>query len=113
MKKLKKINYSKKELSKFIPHPKVDANKYSRGTCICIAGSKKYPGAALLTAKAAQRSGAGYTKLFTFKDNVNFVSPHIPSCVVGCVDDLIVDDEFNSDKPQCFVVGPGFDSQDS
>lgn len=112
MKKIKKINYSKTELSKLIPHPKADVNKYSRGTCICVAGSKKYPGAAVLAARAAQRSGAGYTKLFTFKDNVSFLSPYIASCVVAAVDDLIVDDEFDTDKPQCFVVGPGFNDQD-
>ena len=37
-------------------------HKYSRGVVAVIAGSKKYPGAAILTVGGARRGGAGYVK---------------------------------------------------
>ena len=46
-------------------NPPADVHKYSRGVAQLCAGTPAYPGAALLCARAAQRSGAGYTQLFT------------------------------------------------
>lgn len=46
-------------------NPPADVYKYSRGVAQLCAGSPAYPGAALLCARAAQCSGAGYTQLFT------------------------------------------------
>lgn len=43
-----------------IPH---DANKYTRGSLLILAGSKRFPGAAILAAQAAARTGAGYVSL--------------------------------------------------
>ena len=40
-----------------------DANKYTRGSVLVLAGSERFPGAAILTALAAARTGAGYTTL--------------------------------------------------
>ncbi len=40
-----------------------DVHKYSRGTVLVVGGSVQYPGAAILAAKAAARSGAGYVVL--------------------------------------------------
>ena len=40
-----------------------DANKYTRGSLLVFAGSSRYPGAAVLAAMAAARSGAGYVTL--------------------------------------------------
>jgi NAD(P)H-hydrate repair Nnr-like enzyme with NAD(P)H-hydrate dehydratase domain len=42
-----------------------DANKYTRGSLLVLAGSKRYPGAAVLAALAAARAGAGYVTLAT------------------------------------------------
>ncbi|KPP96572.1 NAD(P)H-hydrate dehydratase [Erythrobacter sp. HL-111] len=44
-----------------IPPPERDSHKYCRGLCAVVAG--EMPGASLLSALAAQRSGAGYVKL--------------------------------------------------
>lgn len=52
-----------------IPNPTVDIDKFSRGSVLVVAGSKKYPGAAVLAAKAAARAGAGYVTLV------------VPSCI--------------------------------
>lgn len=52
-----------KELAAYIPPLKADANKYSRGTVLVVAGSELFAGAAILAAQAAERSGAGYVRL--------------------------------------------------
>ncbi len=52
-----------------IPAPTVDIDKYSRGSVLVVAGSKHYPGAAILAAEAAARAGAGYVTLC------------VPSCI--------------------------------
>lgn len=48
-----------------IPKRKKDANKYSHGTVAVMAGSSKYPGAAVLCVGGARRGGAGYIKYLT------------------------------------------------
>lgn len=47
------------ELAKAVPLPKPDANKYTRGKCVLLVGSKPYPGAACLSSWASQYVGAG------------------------------------------------------
>jgi NAD(P)H-hydrate epimerase len=49
----------------WLPEIAWDANKYTRGSLLVIAGSKRYPGAAILAAMAAERTGAGYVTLAT------------------------------------------------
>jgi NAD(P)H-hydrate epimerase len=46
-----------------LPAISPDANKYTRGSLLVLAGSERYPGAAVLTALAAARTGAGYVTL--------------------------------------------------
>lgn len=108
MSKLKNIRYSKSSLEKLLIFPDKNANKYTRGTCYVIAGSEKYPGAAILCASAANRYGAGYTRLFTHKNNVQASAFKMPSCVCDVFENLDIPKSFESDKPHAFVVGPGF-----
>jgi NAD(P)H-hydrate epimerase len=46
-----------------LPPIPADANKYSRGSLLILAGSARFPGAAVLCAQAAARTGAGYVTL--------------------------------------------------
>ncbi|MBC7293005.1 MAG: NAD(P)H-hydrate dehydratase, partial [Thermoleophilia bacterium] len=46
-----------------IPGRRVDDHKYRAGFVAVLAGSKAYPGAAWLAARAAARTGAGYVRL--------------------------------------------------
>ena len=52
--------YGADELVALLPLPADDANKYTRGRLVVVAGSARYPGAACLAACAGQRAGAGY-----------------------------------------------------
>ena len=82
MSKIKSVKYSKKDISKLVFLPLKDANKYSRGISYIVAGSEAYPGAAVLCSRAAERSGSGYTKLFTdatLKKDLAIMTPSIPA----------------------------------
>ena len=46
-----------------LPHSSKACDKYSRGSVLVVAGSTRYPGAAMLAARAACRGGAGYVTL--------------------------------------------------
>lgn len=52
------------DLADVFPPKKRNSNKGSFGRAGILAGSKAYSGAALLSAEAALRAGAGYTRLF-------------------------------------------------
>jgi len=54
---------NKVNLTTLPPPVLVDANKYTRGSLLVLAGSARYPGAAVLAARAAARTGAGYVTL--------------------------------------------------
>jgi ADP-dependent NAD(P)H-hydrate dehydratase len=45
--------------------PIVDGDKETKGRILVIAGSREVPGAALLTATAAMRAGAGKLRILT------------------------------------------------
>ncbi|MDR1774930.1 MAG: NAD(P)H-hydrate dehydratase [Actinomycetes bacterium] len=57
--------YTDAELAAHIPLPAADAHKYSRGSLLIVAGSRRFSGAALLSTLAATRAGAGYVTLAT------------------------------------------------
>lgn len=70
------------ELAELLPHPARDANKFTRGKLVLVAGSDRYPGAACLAAVASQRMGAGYTEVVTAPSAVQLVRLYHPSLVV-------------------------------
>lgn len=65
------------------PHTN-NVDKYSRGSVLVVAGSSRYPGAAVMAAKAAARAGAGYVTLavpVTIAPLIQMQLPEVP--VVG------------------------------
>ena len=54
----------KEEIGELLPARKRNTHKGNYGVASIIAGSEKYTGAAYLAARAASRSGAGYTRLY-------------------------------------------------
>lgn len=87
------------------PHisgPTSQDHKYSRGLVAVVAGAM--PGAAQLTAMAAQKSGAGYVKIFA---SSGFESPH-PSIVVETVQDMAdLQQKLSDSRISAIIFGPG------
>ncbi|MGB5484235.1 NAD(P)H-hydrate dehydratase [Parasphingorhabdus sp.] len=82
--------------------PTAQDHKYSRGLVAVIAGDMA--GAAQLTAMAAQKSGAGYIKIFA---SPGFEAP-LPSIVVETVQDIQdLEQKLADDRISAVVVGPG------
>ena len=71
------------------PLPPVrDGDKESKGRILIVAGSRDVPGAALLTATAAMRAGAGKLKIATVESSSAQLGVAIPEAmVVGVVED--------------------------
>ena len=81
------------------PREKRD-HKYSRGVVAIVAGSKRYPGAALLTVGGARRGGAGYVK---FLDNTSITT----ELVIAQFPDVVPIKSITNEKIDSLVVGPG------
>ncbi len=85
-----------------VVRPKATDHKYTRGMVVVVAG--EMPGAAKLTALAAQYSGAGYVKIFA---SPGFEAPHA-SIVVNCYESPKELAELLSDQRISVVaIGPG------
>lgn len=91
----------------FLPKPRLFApfsqdHKYSRGLVAVVAG--EMAGAAQLTAMAAQKSGAGYVKIYAPS---GFHAPH-PSIVVETYRDVEeLQSKLTDSRIAALIVGPG------
>ena len=107
--------YGADGLVALLPLPAADANKYTRGRLVVVAGSARYPGAACLAACAGQRAGAGYTEVVCAPEAVDLVRSCRSSLVVRSwlgwgAADLTAD---APGKPVAFALGSGFDAEDA
>ena len=78
--------------------PVRSSDKYSRGVVGVIAGSKNYPGAALLAVGAARRSGVGM---------VRYVGPCAAEVIKEYPDVVATNSLANAGRAQVWLVGPG------
>lgn len=78
--------------------PARNAHKYTRGLAGVVAGAM--PGAAMLSAMAAMRGGAGYVKLLSPHSH-----PAAPAALV--VDDSDIADSLDDPRWSALLVGPG------
>ena len=74
--------WSKSNCLKYLNKPKDSDNKYRRGVLGCITGSRKYPGAALLTTSAAIATGVGMVRYFGPKSIAKLVIQNRPEVVI-------------------------------
>lgn len=90
---------------KNLPKRYSDAHKGSFGRTLLVAGSKKYPGAAILAGRAASSIGSGLTSIASYGDVLRNYAPEIPE--ITHVDfnlDTIIDE---CKKSSVVVIGPG------
>lgn len=69
--------WTPEEYAALVRMPAPDAHKNSRGRVLVVAGSGRYPGAAVLAARGAMRSGAGYVTLATPQPVVAVAQTHL------------------------------------
>jgi hydroxyethylthiazole kinase-like uncharacterized protein yjeF len=89
------------DLARLLPHPRRTDDKYRRGVLGVVAGSTRYPGAAVLTVLAAVRAGAGM---------VRFVGPGpLAAEVRARCPEVVASDGRPSaaGQVQAWVIGPG------
>ena len=68
-----------------LPERLATENKGSCGKVLLIAGSRDMCGAAILSARAAYRSGAGYVRVYTEASNRPVLFSSVPEAVVSCI----------------------------
>lgn len=68
--------------------PSACVDKYTRGSVLVVGGSRRYPGAAIMAARAAARAGAGYVTLAMPESVVPVAQAHLVEIpVVGLAED--------------------------
>lgn len=88
--------------SKLPIRPK-DANKGTFGKALIIAGSKNYPGAAILSVLGAARSGVGLVTLATDEETYRVVVPKIPFATFLNLEKV----KENIEEYDAVLIGPG------
>lgn len=93
------------------PLPDADGDKDTRGTLVLVAGSESCPGAAILSAIAALRAGAGRVQIITAPEVATAVAIAVPETLVlgwaGGSGDEVVDARLADADAVC--IGPGLD----
>jgi len=98
-----------------LPKIELDANKYTRGSLLILAGSTRFTGAAILAAQAASRCGAGYVTLAIPAGAAQVAQSHllsIPVISAGEKDgsfaaDALVKVVDSIRPPDAILCGPG------
>jgi len=85
------------------PVPTSRDSKYSRGVVGVVAGSERYPGAAVLTSSAAVRAGAGLVRYLGPRRAQDLVLAARPEVIVADSPD----DASGMPKVDAWVLGPG------
>lgn len=86
-----------------LPVRPIDANKGTFGSVLIVAGSKKFPGAAVLSVLACARVGAGLIALATTDEVYKIIVPKIPFATFLDFSEI----EENLSKFNCILIGPG------
>lgn len=88
-----------RDVAPLVRPPTPDDEKYTRGVVGIAAGSKDYPGAAVLTTGAARLSGVGV---------VRYAGPVMASVVAAYPDVVVCPTVASAGPVQAWVIGPGF-----
>ena len=109
------VRYSDADVARLLPRPTSTDSKYSRGVLGIVAGSRRFPGAAVLTAGGALATGVGMVRMVSVRPVVSEVRTRYPSVVGTEVSDAPGSEGTVSDpeavlaagRVQAWVIGPG------
>jgi len=102
--------------------PVIDGDKETKGRILVIAGSRQVPGAALLTATAAMRAGAGKLRIVTVDSVAPQLGMAMPEAMVigfpeddagGFADSTVEAIAAQAAKVDSVIAGPGMASNEA
>jgi hydroxyethylthiazole kinase-like uncharacterized protein yjeF len=96
--------FEAEDLSVLLPHPGRRSHKYSRGVLGVVAGSERYPGAAVLACRGALASGVGMVRYLGPPDVADLVRRSCPEVVCGT-------GSAAETHVQAWLLGPGLDEE--
>lgn len=101
--------YLEKSDLKNLPNRPEHSNKGTFGKVLIIAGSPNMAGAAVFSAKAAYRCGAGLVKVFTSEENRSIIQTSVPEALVSTYGDKLSKEQFIEEIKwaDSIVIGPG------
>ncbi len=109
------FTYNERDLT-LIPKRRRYSNKGSYGRVLALAGSETMSGAAILSAKAAYKSGAGLVEVFTHEKVRQSLGQALPEAIVSTYNDVKTDfnklyDSLNNSS--AVLIGPGLSKSEN
>ncbi len=100
--------YGAEDVARLLPRPGRESDKYRRGVLGIVAGSERFPGAAVLAVGGAVRGGAGMVRLVSAEPAVTVVRQHWPEAVITVTGDAAPGEEIEAaGRVQAWLAGPG------
>lgn len=96
-------------ICELLPKRQAVGNKGTFGKVLLVAGSMNMAGAALLSARAAYRTGAGMVKVITAPENRVIVQETLPEALLGSMEDL----KESLRWADVLAIGPGLGKEES
>lgn len=97
-------SYGLQDAAAALPERPADGHKGTFGLTVLVAGSERYPGAALLSAEGALRSGCGLVRLITPDSVARLALGRFPELLYQS------NTEDALDRARSIVAGPGMDT---
>ena len=92
--------------------PVIDGDKETKGRILVVAGSREVPGAALLTATAAMRAGAGKLRIATAREIATEVGVAMPEAMAVDLPENANAIGEQASEVNAVVAGPGMSDRD-
>ncbi|MGI8328582.1 NAD(P)H-hydrate dehydratase [Actinomadura scrupuli] len=89
------------------PVATAESDKYRRGVVGVLAGSERYPGAAVLSTGGAVRAGAGMVRFASVQNVVDLVRQWWPEAVTTVIEPGDARSAMDMGRVQAWIAGPG------
>ncbi|HET7531293.1 MAG TPA: NAD(P)H-hydrate dehydratase, partial [Mycobacteriales bacterium] len=100
------------DVSRLLPSPRAETDKYRRGVLGVVAGSDTYPGAADLVVGGALATGVGMVRFISTAGPAAAVRAAHPEAIVTEIDPGDAAGLRSAGRVQAWVVGPGLGTDD-